>query len=109
MKGAHEPWCVVQTVTTSLGTISSSLSAVPDLTTYIASLTPAVTAYNALGPTIFTDMQSQVASINSSITSVSSRSACSLSVSFTLFLSPSYTHALACSRHDGTMCHVTCK
>ena len=61
---------VMQTVTSSLNSVNSSLSAVPDLTSYIASLTPAVTAYAALGPTIISDMQSQITSINSSITSV---------------------------------------
>ena len=70
-KGAMRHGCSVQSVTGSLNSVSSSLSAVPDLTTYIASLTPAVTAYTALGPTIFADMQSQVTSINSSLTSVS--------------------------------------
>ena len=51
-KGAMRHGCSVQSVTGSLNSVSSSLSAVPDLTSYIASLTPAVTAYAALGPTI---------------------------------------------------------
>ena len=61
----------VQTVTNSLTSVQSSLNAVPNLAAYIAALTPAVTTYNALGPTLFTDVQSQITSINSSITSVS--------------------------------------
>ena len=61
----------VQTVTNSLTSVQSSLNAVPNLAAYITALTPAVTAYNALGPTLFTDVQSQITSINSSITSVS--------------------------------------
>ena len=59
-----------QTVTTSLTSVQSSLNAVPNLAAYIQALTSAVTAYNALGPTLFTDVQSQITSINSSITSV---------------------------------------
>ena len=61
----------MQTVQSSLGAVQTSLSSVPDLTTYIAALTPAVAAYDALGPTLFTDAQSQISSINSTITSVS--------------------------------------
>ena len=61
----------MQTVQSSLGAVQTSLSSVPDLTAYIAALTPAVVAYDALGPTLFTDAQSQISSINSTITSVS--------------------------------------
>ena len=63
----------MQTVQSSLGAVQTSLSSVPDLTAYIAALTPAVVAYDALGPTLFTDAQSQISSINSTITSVSPR------------------------------------
>ena len=59
-----------QNVTNSLTSVQSSLNAVPNLAAYIQALTPAVTAYIALGPTLFTDVQSQITSINSSITSV---------------------------------------
>lgn len=65
--------CFVQTVASSLNGVNASLSTVPDLTAYIASLTPAVAAYTALGPTIITDMQTQITSINSTITSVNAR------------------------------------
>ncbi len=58
------------TMTSSLASLQSSLNAVPNLAAYIAALTPAVTAYNALGPTLFTDFKSQITSINSSITLV---------------------------------------
>ena len=61
----------MQTVQNSLGAVQTSLSSVPDLTAYIAALTPAVVAYDALGATLFTDAQSQISSINSTITSVS--------------------------------------
>ena len=60
----------MQTVQSSLGAVQTSLSSVPDLTTYIAALTPAVVAYDALGSTLFTDAQSQISSVNSTITSV---------------------------------------
>ena len=59
-----------QAITSQLNAVSTSLQTVPSLTTYISALTPAVTAYNALGPNIFSDVQSQIATINNTITLV---------------------------------------
>lgn len=61
----------VQSVTSSLNSVQASLSSVPNLASYTWSLTPAVTAYDGLGPTLLTDAKNQISSINNSITTVS--------------------------------------
>lgn len=57
----------LQTLQASLSDVSASVSSVPDVSTYISALTPAVNAFNALPASIFTDVQNSLTTINGNI------------------------------------------
>jgi hypothetical protein len=62
--------CCVQTLQATLTSVSDSVSSVPDVSTYISSLTPAVSAYNALPANVFTQLEGSLTSIDTDITQV---------------------------------------
>ena len=66
----------MQGVQALLTSAQSSISALPNVGTYIAALGPASTAYAALSPSLFTSLEGDVTSFASSIQSVRAHSAC---------------------------------
>ena len=58
---------LLQTLQGQLSSVQDSLSGLPDLSALAGEFAPAVTAFAALAPTTFSDLQTQLASLESTI------------------------------------------
>lgn len=59
-----------QSLQASLASATASISSVPDVSAYISALTPVVSAYGAMPANTFTDLQTRVTSLDSTIQQV---------------------------------------